>query len=420
MDDDQTKQIANQTEIPVSEIASEQKKTGFKPPFVILIPVMFVLIIVTVAVWLLFFQKNTQDARVATLLSQAKEAYEKGNFEKTEQLLKDGLAIREDDPKILSLIIKTKALEGNQTGQEKQNLQELKPFIDLALKTSPEDVELLTSIGYVYETAGDYKKALEIYNQALAIGQSTSDLYFHKGHVLFFLDRFDEGKQAYEESIKLDGNNPLTLMAFGNIASTNGDLSRAYDLFKKASDVKDLSPQLKSEALTAASLVRAGEFKMSEAIELAKQAIDASPNFSPALATYGFLLSINGNAKDGFEYQKKAIETNPRISKNYYQAALVLRAVKQYDYAISYQRNAISKINDDNTILGQQEKTQTKASYTYELAKTYSMAGGNPDTIIFLQQALLIKPDLNKRLVGDYGIGFFSELSGNPQFQALL
>ena len=64
--EDNKDQIAEQTEIPVSEIASEQKKLRIKPSFVIFIPVMLVLIILAVAAWY-FTLRSSEDPLLATV-----------------------------------------------------------------------------------------------------------------------------------------------------------------------------------------------------------------------------------------------------------------------------------------------------------------------------------------------------------------
>ena len=69
MENNKPDQVADQTEIPVSEIPAEQKKTAFRPSFAILIPVLFVLIIVAVAAWYLTF-KSFENPLLATVAEE--------------------------------------------------------------------------------------------------------------------------------------------------------------------------------------------------------------------------------------------------------------------------------------------------------------------------------------------------------------
>ncbi len=69
MEDNKPDQIADQTEIPVSEISSGQKKSGIRASFVILIPVLLVLIIVAVAAWYFTF-RSSENPLLATVAGE--------------------------------------------------------------------------------------------------------------------------------------------------------------------------------------------------------------------------------------------------------------------------------------------------------------------------------------------------------------
>jgi tetratricopeptide (TPR) repeat protein len=160
---------------------------------------------------------------------------------------------------------------------------------------------------------------------------------------------------------------------------------------------------------------------MDEAISLAKRAVDTSPTFSPALAAYGYALAINGRPQEGIEYLVKSTEANPRISRNFIQLAQVYRANKNFTEAINNQKVAISKVDEDNTLVGPEEKKVAKARYTYDLAKTYDMAKINVDIVPLLTQASEINPKIKNVIKNDHEkYGFFTASAEDPAFQSLI
>lgn len=421
MKNESTQTIANQTEIPVENLPFKERLNSI-PVKKLLIALIILVIIILAIVGSFIYLRDLQAKKILTITQEAESAYKAGDYKKAKEKLDEALVLKKDDPEILAAAAKTIALQGNHSGQEQKSFEVAKSYLDKALSADPKNLEVLLSAGYLYETSGDYNKALEYYSQATKLYQNSSDAWFHYGHVLQFLGKKEEAVKAYDESLKLNANNPLSLMAKANILATQGKLEDSYLMFKKASEVSGISSSLQAEALTGASIVRTSQILyMKEATELAKRSVEADPSFSPALAAYGFVLSINGNPKDGIEYLKKAIEANPRISKNYNQLAQVYRSNKLFIDAINYQKEAMARVDDDNTLLGPQEKKFAKARYIYDLAKTYDMAGLKVDIVPLLSQAVQINPLIKGVIKNDFEkYGFFKNLSNDQRFNQLI
>jgi tetratricopeptide (TPR) repeat protein len=160
---------------------------------------------------------------------------------------------------------------------------------------------------------------------------------------------------------------------------------------------------------------------MQEAIDLSKTAVDVNPDFSPALAAYGYNLGINGRLDEGIGYLKKATVANPRISQNYYYIGVLYRSVKEYDQAKKYQEEGLSKIDNDNTILGKEYKAKIKGNMSYDLAKTYSLLNENRSVISLLEQAVSLNPALKQTLINDFNYQkLFQSFKTEQKFLALI
>jgi len=365
---------------------------------------------------------SNSDKKVRLVIENANNSYIAGDISKARQDLESAYGEYPDNEDVQAALIKVIANQGNLSGDEKQKYDEAKKYIEDALKDNPNNVQVLLSVGYIEEVAGNYPKALEYYDKALSMDSNNPEGWFHRGHVLYFQGDYVGGRTAIEKSYSLDNKDPLVLIAMGNIAYGESDLEKAYRYFLEASKISDTPVQIRSEALTAASITRRLQLiYMDESIALAKQAVDLNPTFSPALGAYGYVLSINGRAAEGAEYLTKAIESNPRISLNYHLGAMVLRMVGQYTDSVDYEKQAIEKVANDNTILGASAKAEVRSNYLYELAVTHTLNGGNTETVALLSEALSLNPMLKDNLVTDYETnGRFAELSSNLEFQALL
>lgn len=358
------------------------------------------------------------------MYGQAQEALNASRFEDAKKIYLQAYNNNKKDPVAQAGLITSISLQGNQTGKENETLSEAQPYIDASLQSNPDDPQVLIADGYAYETAGDYQKALELYDRATKIDPKSANAWFHLGHVLLFLGKNGDAQKDFDKSIALDPNNPQSLMMMGNTLITEGKAEESFQSFKKASEQPNISNETKADALAAAATVRRGQdnFKhMTESLALSKQAVDAAPTFSPALSTYGSNLIAIGKTDEGIEYLKKAVAANPRIAKNYYFIGNTYRIKKDYENAISYIKQAFDTALGDNTVFSENERNIDKAFYEYQLAQVYFSSGSNIDTSSMLSDAVKLDPTLAQRLQKDYTLlGYFKNDSSNPVFLNLI
>ncbi len=419
--EEKTNNIANQTEIPVTDLPKAKNKLSLpKIDKKILIGVGILIAVFVLGISLAVFLNKP--AKSPVVVSKEYElAYNAGDYKKAEQIAKQELTKDKTNPQANAGVINAISSQGNQTGQEKEALEQSKPYIDQALKSGLNNLEVLLAVGYAYEAAGEYEKALEYYKKAIDLYPDSSAAWFQYGHTLSFLNKTEEAKIAYEKSTKLNPTSSSVLINSGNNYFTKGDFETAKKTFVQASEQPDTTTSIKASALTTASITARYQGNYDEAVSLAKQAYETDSNFSPAVAQYGYLLSMAGKNAEGIDLLKKSIELNPRITRNKYMLGNVLRANNDFIGAINNQKEAISGIDNDNTIIGEENKKNWKGTYTYELAKTYSKAGINTDLIPLLTEAITLKPSTKQILASDLlKYGHFKELENNQDFQALI
>lgn len=411
--------LSTNTEIPVPGLSKKTNNIlGNKKVLIAGAILLAILVFIVV-----FFMASSQNNKFKTLVDNADTAYTKADYKEVQKNLTEALKIKKDEPAALSQLITSISMEGNRSGQETEQLKKSQPYIDEALKTNPNNLSILIAAGYAYETAGDYDKALSYYQQAVKADPKSSDAWFHLGHDLEFLGKRKEAYQNYDKAFALEPNNPLVLMARGNQLLADDKKEEAFQSFKKASEDKNLDYATKAEALTGAAIVRLSQksFEYSlESLALAKEAAQTDPSFSPGLAAYGYDLFLTGKPDEGVTYLNKAIDANPKISKNFYLLGLIYAISQDYVNAIKYTKFAIIIIKDDNTIFSESDKNSARATYTYQLAKIYSSSDVNTDIVPLIKEAVSLKPSIKTNLKQDVQNGLFKNLTSNQQFQAII
>lgn len=347
---------------------------------------------------ILKFAGNNQNSQ----FKEAESAYLEGNFEQTQKKLETAYNAESDNPRVQAALIETIANRGNLHGTETESYEEAKPYVKNALATNPGNHDVLLAIGYLEETAGNYEIALGYYQKALDVEPESAQGWFHLGHVLEFLNKQEEAFPAYVKAYSLDQNDPLISMSYAKTKVFKKEYFEAISLYDAASKMSNASPTLKAEALTNASIIsRIDLNNFPQALAYSTQAVELGDNFSPALAEHGFNMAMNNQLDEGIEFMKRAIEANPRISQNYWRLGSIYRLKGDFASAAIYQEQALERIDNDNTLLGNGQRNIIKASIEYDLATTYARTGQTDRVYPMLQLAILHNPNLKTQLLRD-------------------
>ncbi len=402
-------------------LSSNQQSDNNNPKGnVLLVCLIIGAVLVVITLLVLKFNKPNNQSAALTLGASAAADYNGGNYTSAEKKFTQALGMQQD-PSLFAGLITTIAEKGNLSGDETSAFNSAKKYIDQALAKYPNDVNVLLAAGYINETAGKYTEALGYYNKAIAVDGKNPEAWFHKGHVLEFLGQQQSAFQAYDKAYALDPKNPQAVLAKARQSVRKGNVTEAFTYFQQATQQPTIPAQLKSEAFTnMATIEQTKIVSMDKAIGFAKQAVAADPSFAPAAAQYGYLMAINGHTYEGVNALKKAIALNPKISENYYLIGIVVRAGGYDKEAAGYFAYALKRIDNDNTLLTQNDKTGMKARLSYEFAKTLSKLGNQTLALQFVKQAIEENPGIKITARNDVKYKFFEGLAANQEFQSLI
>lgn len=338
-----------------------------------------------------------------------------GNYQNADGVIEAGLSKFKDDKGLLIRKITVSTIKGNLSGTEKEQFNENKTTIERLIKDSPNDADVLLVTGYAYEAAGDYDKALELYEIAIKNSPKNALAYFRKGHVLSFLNRINESEDALNLAYELNPNLPIILLERANRSRMNGKGLDSIELYNKVVNSAQSSNDDKAEALTGLAIINSARGDNASALKFAQQSFEANKLYSPGVGMYGFLLSLNGQVGSGIKYIFESIKQNPRITFNYLAAGISFRMIGQTEPTLLYLKKGIEIVDDDNTVIGTQRKSILRAKLLYEIAQTYSLAKNRNDAVSYLKNALREDPTLVYTLKKSIDNGYFQYIKSDPE-----
>lgn len=416
----------NKTVAPAPPAASNEavnstkgKKSIFSkiPHAKIVLPFITLVLIILISSFYFFVveQRNKQNIVQAEIYANLQN----GDFTAARAIAQKNLEKNPNSKVLTRNMIDAISGEGNQTGKEQKALQEAQPYINKALQDDANNRNTLLSIGYAYESAGQYEKALSFYQKALAIDSKYSPSYFHMGHVLSFLNRDAEAEKMYDQALALDPDNGMALVAKANFLGSRGDVQKAISMYQKAAQDEANSDDVRSGAYATLASIDISKADYKNALINAKKAVDLDKNSAFALGKYGFSLAQTGDTTDGVAYLKKAISQNPRMTTNYILLAVILRGEKDYTQALNILQTALQGVDNDNTVIGTRAREARRTKILYELAETYSMENDVSNAVKYLQMAIQRDVTL-KRSAKENRNNYFTTIKNSPEFVSLV
>ena len=226
-------------------------------------------------------------------------------------------------------------------------------YYDKALKTEPDNYELLIKIGECYQESGNSKAAVESFNKAMQISQNSdyaisnlekiwrqqiyknpadAEAHANLGVIYQHKGDFEAAMQEYQKASKLNPNNSTTKLNLGTLYQEQKkyeDAITQYDavLFTDAKNIN--ARKYKAQCLQALD-------RNKEALVEYKRILALSPDDSEASSAILRLATVSGNTEEFNAVVNQNFQTNSDRAKAYYQYAYDLHKNKKYEEAKNY------------------------------------------------------------------------------------
>nr|WP_281255693.1 tetratricopeptide repeat protein [Desulfamplus magnetovallimortis] len=193
----------------------------------------------------------------------------------------------------------------------------------------------------------DYKKALELYSQALEIQPDNADIMNMLSCILHETGNHDASMELIKKAIDINPVSPMYRNNLGNFLFSMEKYCEALEAFKKAIELKpsfiDAHYNL---GLTAMKL---GENNL--ALKSFQLCVKKNPDFCDARTNLGTIYMGMGKPQKAFQHFKKAIELNPLDLATNVNFSIALEKDGKRDHAKKLLENALTFLPDHPEIL---------------------------------------------------------------------
>lgn len=181
---------------------------------------------------------------------------------------------------------------------------------------------ILISKGTNYSMLGSFEKALECFDEAIAMDafKRKDEAYLNKGLVLRTMGKYDEAISDFKKSLKLDSSCEMAKSSLLGMAGMDKTLQKVENIrsLKENKNGGKLGKNLNEfldEILQIAKEEYEGESREIHAVELLKEYLSLRPDDPEAWRLYGDCLKVLGKSKEGMASLKRALELAPESDK---------------------------------------------------------------------------------------------------------
>jgi tetratricopeptide (TPR) repeat protein len=232
------------------------------------------------------------------------------------------------------------------------------------IKDNPQKVQNLCREGFSFTIRGEYKKALNYFQEAVATRPDDTNAWFGLGNCYIGLEKPEEAIAAYRQVIRTDPSNANAYYNLGLYYRQLGRYEAAVATFQDALDVdpKHIPSRLEmGEALGQMGrseeekqaytdiIAQAPEFypayfrlglvcnrlgRYDEALAAQKKVLTIKPDFAPAHFALGLIYANMGNDRQEANAYKEALRINPDFVEAHYNMGLYFLRRGERDAAL--------------------------------------------------------------------------------------
>ena len=226
-------------------------------------------------------------------------------------------------------------LNGCATPQSAQTARAAKP------ENKRKVAELNTQIAIQHLKEQDYELALKKLEKAIDADANYADSYNALGIVYSRIGETEKADNNFQRSLRIEGNNPLTLNNYGQFLCKNGDPEKGQDMFQRAiSNPLYRTPEI---ALTNAGTCALDQGMTEQAEKYFRSALEKNPRIPLALLQMANITFDSGRHLPARGYIQRFAEIARHNPRSLWLGVLIERELGDQDaeasYALSLEKN---------------------------------------------------------------------------------
>ncbi|HKZ55892.1 MAG TPA: tetratricopeptide repeat protein [Anaerolineales bacterium] len=218
-----------------------------------------------------------------------------------------------------------------------------------ALRTAPDEADVVAGAAEVYTRAGKHEKALDAYSQAMRLAPSDRTIRRARSRALLAAGKTQEAVRELRHEAQITPDDDATWAVLAEACAQSGDLDSAMGAAEEANRV---APRNAGHRQLLGQLCRrAGQ--LDRALDELAKAEECDPHNSMIQIELGRVHEARREIGRGLESYRRAIELEPRSSEAHFCAGLVLKSLKSYSQAAQMLQRAVELNPKDPSALHQ-------------------------------------------------------------------
>ena len=244
------------------------------------------------------------------------------------------------------------------------------------LQVDSKNLPALHVLGLIKASQANYKEAAELLGRAARISPGDASIQYNLAKALADSGNDKDALAHHKKAVALAPNNPEAWLSYGKIAS---NLGRHEDALVWYSNALSLKPDYAEAALNKGATLK--ELKRyEEATVFAEQALAINPNLTEAWSNKGIALKELKRFEEAIAHFDKALSLNPDYHEAWSNKGVTLHELKYFDQAIDHFDRALNLKPD------YQQAWSNKGVALKELKRF-------EEAIAHFDKALSLKPD---------------------------
>ena len=264
-----------------------------------------------------------------SMLGQAIEAFQSGNTQSAEIILKRLLQVDSKNIPALHILGLIRASQDN-------HLEAVK-FLKKAAALEPSDPSLQYNLAKALSSSGNEKEALIHHQRAVRFMPQNPEAWLNYGKSLLALNRNEEAVNTLNNALKINAQYPEALL---NTAIALRNLQKEHEALALIDQVLSLQSEFYEGWLNKAITLKALK-RIDEALACFDRAIKISPEKKDAWLSVGDTLLESARMKDALACYEKLIELDPNHPEGHIKRGLVLQKIGNLSDALVCYEKAI-------------------------------------------------------------------------------
>jgi Flp pilus assembly protein TadD len=240
------------------------------------------------------------------LLTDARQAYQRGDLARADELCRQMLVARRDHPDALNLL--------GAIYQRAGRVDDAIAWLRRAVQAEPRNPHFHNNLGVYCTHAGRYEEAVECYQHALRLQPDFAEVHNNLAYALYGLGRNEEARTAAEQALRL---RPEFAEAHNHLGLALMELNRAEEAAEHFRKALELQPRLPAVHRNLGNAMRELG-RPQEAIAAFEEALRLDPNFAEAHSDMGEILKELGRFKESVAHLKEALRAKPDYALVYW------------------------------------------------------------------------------------------------------